>query len=137
MFDWAVQLRDHGDRRLCHQECTPGAASEIIASWYPTHRPRLASYFSLVLMTLEFIEKNNRSDSIFYVDIFRATLSPGELFLLFHHGLGELGNTRFKTLAEKYGLLETFDPTAFDLPNQRRLWHVASQIARDYSVRLT
>lgn len=137
MFDWAVGLRDHGDRRLRDERCTPDHAAELVADWYPSHRPRLASYFALVLMTLEFVEKNNRPDSIFYADILRATLSPGELFLLFHHGAGDAGNTRFKALAEKYGLLASFDPTTFDLPNQRRLWYAASRIPRNYSVKLT
>jgi hypothetical protein len=134
MFDWAVELRDYGGRRLAAEQCTPDAAAAVVEQWYPTHRPRLASYFALVLMILEFVEKNNQPDAIFYTDILRATLSPGEMFLLFHHGAGSEGNARFKVLAEKYGLLDSFDPAIFDLPNQRRLWYAASRIPRNYTV---
>lgn len=137
MFDWAVSLKDHDDHRLRNERCSPDSAAQVVASWYSSHRPRLTSYFAIVVMTLEFVEKNSRPDSVFYVDILRATLSPGECFLLFHHGIGPTGNTRFKELAEKYGLLDAFDPTIFDLPNQRRLWYSVSQIPRDYSVKLT
>jgi len=132
MFDWAVELRDHDGRCLASQDCTPDAAAKVVQRWYPTHRPRLASYFALVVMILEFVEKNNRPDAIFYTDILQATLSPGELFLLFHHGAGNGGNARLKALAEKYGLLDSFDPTTFDLPNQRRLWYTVSGIPRNY-----
>lgn len=135
MFEWAVQLRDHANGRLRSRELTPDAASSVVASWYPTHRPKLSSYFALVLMALELVEKSNRSDAIFYTDILRATFSPGELFLLFHHGVGESGNARFKGLAEKYGLLDAFDPEDFDLPGERRLWYSARRVPRDYTVR--
>ncbi len=136
MFEWAVQLRDHAHGQLRSRQLAPDGAASVLASWYPTHRPKLSSYFALVLMTLEFIEKNNRSDAIFYTDILRATFSPGELFLLFHYGVGESGNHRFKALAEKYGLLEAFDPEDFDLPGERRLWYSARRISRDYTAKL-
>lgn len=132
MFDWAIELRDQPGHRLRSEQCTPDEAAKMFVAWFSGHRRRLAPYLALVLMTLEFVEKNNRPDAIFYTDILRATLSPGELFLLFHHGVGEGGNVRFKALAEKWGLLEGFEPTDFDLPGGRRLWYSARRIPRDY-----
>lgn len=135
-FEWAIQLRDHGGGQLRKEELTPDDASKIVASWYTSHSHRLASYFALVLMTLEFVEKNEPRDAIFYTDILCATFTPGELFLLFHHGVGEGGNARFKLLAEKYGVLDSFDPEAFELSGGRRRWYAASRIARDYRARI-
>jgi hypothetical protein len=132
MLHWALELRDYDSRSLMAEACTPASAADVVARWYPKHRPRLASYFALVLMILEFVEKSGRSDQIFYTDVLRATLSPGELFVLFHYGVSN-GSGRFKQLAEKYGLMDGFDPTAFDLPNQRRLWYAASRIPRSYA----
>lgn len=133
MFSWAVELRDYDGAVLRAANLTPSSAANFVAPWYATRRPQLSSYFSLVLMVLEFVEKNKHKDAVFYSDILSATLSPGELFLLFHYGLSD---TRFKSLAEKYGLLDAFDPTLFDLSRERRAWYSAAGVPRDYKVRL-
>jgi hypothetical protein len=80
MFSWAVELRDYDGAALRAANLTPSSAAEFVAPWYATRRPQLSSYFALVLMILEFVEKNKQKDAVFYCDILSATLSPGGCF---------------------------------------------------------
>ena len=105
----AVSLRDVEGGALKRDELNPITASPFFTHWYSTWRPQLAPYFDLLGMTLEFVVKSDRPDKIFYVDILRAALSPGELFLLFHFASARSvqGERRLKELCEQYGLLGT------------------------------
>lgn len=133
MHQWAIMLRDHDNCAILAKDLTPLAAGKIYAGWYPVRRPHMSSYFDMLRMTMEFIEASRRSDAIFYSDIVRATLSTGELFLIFHHAIGDTGDVRLKALIEKYGLLEVFDPETYDLPAGRRQWYSVRRLSRDYA----
>ncbi len=129
----AVELRDWNAHRLRHEAVTPDEAARIFAEWYLSRRTDLAPYFNLTLMTLEFVDLSDRSNKVLYADILRATLSPGELFLLFHYGIGATSNNaRLKMLAERYGVLEDFIPEMFDLPAERIRWYTVRKISREY-----
>jgi hypothetical protein len=114
----------------------PVTAAPFFTRWFSRYRPLLAPYFDLLAMTLEFVTKSDREDKIFYVDVLRATLSPGELFLLFHYASAQSeqrGEDRLKELCERYGVLEELDPEMYDLPGDRRLWFRVRQERREYA----
>ena len=77
MFDWAVLLRDYDGRRLSSDQCTPDEASRIFRRWYPTYRPRLAPYFSMVKMVLELIASKSPVPVYGYSDLQTIDVGPG------------------------------------------------------------
>ena len=126
----AIQLRDRDNQSLLNPEATPISAAKVFEEWSLTHHHALTQYFSLAAVVVQFIERSDRTDKIFYFDLFRATLSPGELFLLFHFGLNNHRVPSFKPIAEKYGLFEDLRLELYDIPAGRNIWYSARQVTR-------
>jgi hypothetical protein len=130
MHEWAIKLRDREGQKLREDSQTPITAYKLFEQWFGDSRHILGPYFELVVVTLEFVERSDRPDKIFYIDVLRATLSPGEQFLLFHFGLYNLEKPDFKRLAEKYGLFEDIRLDAYDLDRARQNWYSARSALR-------
>jgi hypothetical protein len=132
---WATSLRGHAGTVIGGADLTPPQVAKYFSDWYRSSRSYIGSYFELVRMILEFVEGSDREDKdrIFYTDVLRSTLTTGELLLLFHYGLSETGDSRFKKLVEKYGFIDAFEPEMWELPATRRGWYSAHRIPRDYA----
>lgn len=126
----ATFLRDYEAGALRSEIMTPLDAGPIFSRWYSKYHHLLAPYVELVTRTIEYVDRSERADKSFYADVLRATLSPGELFLLFHFGVWVDERTNLKFLAGKYGLFESFDPENYGLRGNRRLWYGVRSVPR-------
>jgi hypothetical protein len=133
----AIWFRDFDTATLQSRTLTPPDFAPIFRKWFPDFRPQLAPYFDSFGMTVEFVVKSDRPDKIFYMDILRAALSPGELCLIFHYVVycAEMGQPRLKNLCEHFGVLENFDPEVYQISAERRSWFNARREPRDYTSR--
>jgi hypothetical protein len=76
-----------------------------------------------LVVLLEFVAANATIEtSELYSNVIRAQLSAGETLLLFYTGLSELGNNKFKSLIEVYGLLEGLNKKAVADPAHLKLY---------------
>ena len=87
---------------------------EVIKSqykeFYKYNQSHLNHYFESVGTILDYIERGENYDEVFYVNVLRSQLSGHELFILFCHGLIDQGRN-LKPLIEKYGLFKNLSKT--------------------------
>ena len=75
------------------------------SDFYETRQVDLGHYFRNLYHTVGFVDNSDISDKRFYTNLIGAQLSSHEQLLLFYNCLSSYGK-KFKTLVEKYGLLE-------------------------------
>ena len=73
---------------------------------YSKHQSDLGHYFMNLYNILNFINKKNPGDKIFYANLLRAQLSTPELLMLFYHCLSQIEKGSFTGLIEQYNFLE-------------------------------
>lgn len=82
---------------------------EYYESFYSMHNAKLGHYFRMLFNIINFIDKSDIEDKVFYVKLVRAQISNAEVALLFFNGLSNHGKNSFKILIEKYGLLKNLN----------------------------
>lgn len=105
------------------ESATRGAAqgqlmspSDLYVAFYEENEDKLGPYFQGLYQTIKLIDESSYDAVVKkkYVDLIVAQTSKYEMYLLFYHGLSELGNSGFKCLLERYEFFE-FYPKEFNI----------------------
>lgn len=78
---------------------------EKFKRFYSQYKNDLGHYLRFDYHVINFIDKSNVDDKMFYIRIFRATLSNSEMLLIALNCMHGSGKEKLKPLVEKYALL--------------------------------
>ena len=122
LFEKRVELKHEFDKTypgLEHIREDEGDAHELAINMIcdkvlhdPEVEPHLAHYYRQLYHIVKFVDESEIEDKSRYTDFVQAQMDNDELVLLAYNGLNERGEN-FKSLIEKYGLLENLAPGSF------------------------
>lgn len=98
----------------------------------PEVEPHLAHYFRQLYHIIKFVDESEIEDKRRYTDFVQAQMDNDELVLLAYNGLNERGEN-FKSLIEKYGLLENLAPGSFFHTEHFRLYERGAFGNKEYN----
>ena len=93
------------------QMLPPKSAIDRYEFFYETKQAVLGHYFRNLYHVFKFVKDSeiDNAEKRRYTSLVRATLSQGELALLFYNCLSVYGSQKFKPLVEEFGLLENLN----------------------------
>lgn len=119
-------LKSNPKKVFLHNGHQSGTELKLLRTWiqnvydsfYQDNKSQLGHYFRYVYHILKYIDNSSLSQKAKkeYIDIFQSQMMDDELGLLFYHGLGSIGNEKFKPILEKYNLLYNVDMGSLTFP---------------------